>query len=128
MHYVCHVAGKQSLLGKQLLMHAWCGSCHGQADNSRGSHNVHCNTGRHTFSGAMVSTTYKPTLTYLYAGTKTLSLLCMVVDMQPLFTSSNQHAAIRAPRHRCDQRLMTEVRSDRHKAAAQGPCVQLPLL
>ncbi len=48
--------------------------------------------------------------------------------MQSLFTSSNQHAAIRAPGHRCDQRLMTEVRSDRHKVPAQGPCVQLTML
>ncbi len=123
MHYVHDITGKQIV-----LMHAWCASCHRQADNARGSHKVHCDTGKHKFSFAMVSNTHKQTPTYLYNCTEALSLLFRVVDMQSLFSSSNQHAAVRAPGHRCDQRLMTEVRSDRHKAAAQGPCVQLTLL
>ena len=76
----------------------------------------------------MVGTTHKWKPTYLYNCTEALSLLFRVVDMQSLFTASNQHAAISAPGHRCDQRLMTKVRSDRCKAAAQGPCVQLTLL
>ena len=68
------------------------------------------------------------TITHLYDCAEALSLLFRVVDMQLLCTCSNQHASIRAPGHRCDQRLMTEVRSDRCKAAAQGPCIQLALL
>lgn len=89
---------------------------------------MHGDTGKHTIAVAMVSATHKWKPTHLDDCTTALSLLFRVVDMQSLFTSSNQHAAIRAPGHRCDQRLMTEVRSDRHKVPAQGPCVQLTML